>query len=622
VQRRPTTEDVHPTLLKDPSIVRLPIAAKLAAAFAAILVITAVIGIYAVSRTAAMSDATSRLSDNVVPASTLIGNVKDKTGAYRRNQILYVAGQSEQKELDGNIADVTAFVADYRKNLVSGAGDTQAMNAFVTAWATYRDKTKGIVDVPENDISAAMNILAQGEGDAAWESLKESIATWGEANAKVADAAEAEARDTASTTRTTTIVLLIAGILIAIVLATLLVRSISRGLRSIVTAARGIAQGDVEQDVNLTSNDELGDAGKAFDGMVEYLQESVVVADRIAAGDVSVDHQPRSERDALGHAFVGMTESLRSALGDVAGSVTTVSSASHEMSSAADEAGRAVGEIAEAIADIARGAETQATSLAETRELVGQVSIDIDESAKAAEQTARAADDASAIAHEGVGAAEEATAAMRILRDSSTEVATAIRDLGAKSDEIGGIVETITGIAGQTNLLALNAAIEAARAGEQGRGFAVVAEQVRKLAEESQTAAAHISELIGHMQSETHKVVDVVERTAERTAAGADTVEHARAAFERIGASVDDMGVRVREIATLTDRIHTGAANVDERIREVAELAGKSSAATEDVSAATEQTSASAQEIAASTDSLATTADEVAGIVGRFRLTA
>ena len=65
----------------------------------------------------------------------------------------------------------------------------------------------------------------------------------------------------------------------------------------------------------------------------------------------------------------------------------------------------------------------------------------------------------------------------------------AIRALGARSEQIGGIVETITGIAEQTNLLALNAAIEAARAGEQGRGFAVVAEEVRKLAEESQSAA-------------------------------------------------------------------------------------------------------------------------------------
>ena len=79
----------------------------------------------------------------------------------------------------------------------------------------------------------------------------------------------------------------------------------------------------------------------------------------------------------------------------------------------------------------------------------------------------------------------------------------AIGELAAKSEQIGAIVQTITGIAEQTNLLALNAAIEAARAGEQGRGFAVVAEEVRKLAEESQHAAHEISELIGAIQEET-----------------------------------------------------------------------------------------------------------------------
>jgi methyl-accepting chemotaxis protein len=127
---------------------------------------------------------------------------------------------------------------------------------------------------------------------------------------------------------------------------------------------------------------------------------------------------------------------------------------------------------------------------------------------------------------------------MGAVRDNSVHATEAIRELGAKSEQIEGIVATITGIAEQTNLLALNAAIEAARAGEQGRGFAVVAEEVRKLAEESQSAAASIAGLIGEIQGETAKAVDVVEAGARQTEDGVATVDEAREAFLALGTSV------------------------------------------------------------------------------------
>ena len=128
------------------------------------------------------------------------------------------------------------------------------------------------------------------------------------------------------------------------------------------------------------------------------------------------------------------------------------------MAQTSEEAGRAVGEIATAIGGIAEGAERQVKMVTDAQ---GASELTRDQ------------------AGEGIATAERMGAV--------------IGDLGARSEQIGGIVETITGIAEQTNLLALNAAIEAARAGEQGRGFAVVAEEVRKLAEESQRAAASIS---------------------------------------------------------------------------------------------------------------------------------
>ena len=88
-------------------------------------------------------------------------------------------------------------------------------------------------------------------------------------------------------------------------------------------------------------------------------------------------------------------------------------------------------------------------------------------------------------AAEGGKAVEEAVSQMIQVEDTVITSAEVVAKLGERSQEIGQIVGTISGIAVQTNLLALNAAFEAARAGEQGRGFAVVAEEVRKLAEQS-----------------------------------------------------------------------------------------------------------------------------------------
>jgi methyl-accepting chemotaxis protein len=209
---------------------------------------------------------------------------------------------------------------------------------------------------------------------------------------------------------------------------------------------------------------------------------------------------------------------------------------------------------------------------------------------------------------------------MEAVRDSSNEATTAIRDLGEKSERIGGIVEAISGIADQTNLLALNAAIEAARAGEQGRGFAVVAEEVRKLAEESRQAAGSIAELTDEIRSGTARAVSVVEGGSARTNAGVTTVEEARETFRRIRASVEDVHGRVDEIVGAIERIDAGGAQVREDISAVAAIAEQTSAATEQVSASTQQTSASTQEIAASARELSRSAEELERLASRFKL--
>jgi methyl-accepting chemotaxis protein len=317
-----------------------------------------------------------------------------------------------------------------------------------------------------------------------------------------------------------------------------------------------------------------------------------------------------------------MREKLGALIGDVNGSAGIVSSASQQMASTSEETGRAVTEIAAAVGEVAHGAERQVRAVSETKRLTEEVSTATRNSAVTVQETAAAAAQARDLAHDGVNAVTEATEAMQAVRDSSREITEAITSLGEKSERIGGIVDTITGIAGQTNLLALNAAIEAARAGEQGRGFAVVAEEVRKLAEESQDAASTIATLIEEIQGDTANVVHKVEDGAERTDAGAGTVEQAREAFTRIGESVDDMHRRVEEIAAVIAQIAENSERMQADMTDVASVAEQSSASTEQVSASTQETSASTQQIAASAQELATTAEQLERLVAQFKLAA
>ena len=203
---------------------------------------------------------------------------------------------------------------------------------------------------------------------------------------------------------------------------------------------------------------------------------------------------------------------------------------------------------------------------------VNEMSASVQEVSQSTSGAAQAAHDAAGMSQKG---ALTITDAMGIIDSLDANVSTAsdsISQLKADSENIGGVLDVIRGIAEQTNLLALNAAIEAARAGEQGRGFAVVADEVRTLASHSHDATQEIQKMVERLQQGVISAVDDMGKVSKRAMEGVHQVEASAEALAEISGSVSVINDMNTQIAAATEEQSSVAAEVSRNIERINQL--------------------------------------------------
>lgn len=356
---------------------------------------------------------------------------------------------------------------------------------------------------------------------------------------------------------TETIVTMIVFIL-AVIISIGMSRSITRPIRVLIQSAERMAQGNLAESIRVKSKDETNQLAQSFESMRVRLSELI--------------------RDMTGLSLELQTSSTHLA-----------SSASHSKASSV--------QVMNTIQDIAQGASNQTMQTSTIVSMMEQAEQTFTTGAKQAKQSVQNAEQTTTIAVVGNNAIKDAILHLSDVTKTVKFATDAIQKLGKRSDEIGGIITTISNIANQTNLLALNAAIEAARAGEQGQGFAVVAGEVRKLAEQSNDSAEQIRELIEDIQAETYVTVKTMETNLEAVNKQVDIIQQGGQSLTEIVNQVRQSEHNMRDIESLLDNFKENISDILQATHEISSISEQSAAGSEEVAASAEQLSSSIDEV-------------------------
>ena len=344
---------------------------------------------------------------------------------------------------------------------------------------------------------------------------------------------------------------------------------------------------------------------------------------RINKGNEEEQRKYTSRTDELGvmaRAVVTLRQNINDMMKQVITSAEQVAAASQQLTASADQSSIAINQVANSIVTVAGACTEQFSEVENASQQAEAFKKHMDSVSQTLKVSTGKINDTTKAAEAGGQSVKNAVDQMKKIETSVSEVAEVIAKLGEESDRIGKIVDAISAIADQTNLLALNAAIEAARAGEHGRGFAVVADEVRKLAEQSQSSAHEISELIGSIQNKAQDAVQSMQGGVENVQHGADAVDGAGQTFGEIIGMVTDvangsaqMERIVAELVESTAVITKSVDNISTKSREVAKES-------ETVSAASEEQTATMHEIADASRSLAEMAQNLQNVIEKFKI--
>lgn len=344
---------------------------------------------------------------------------------------------------------------------------------------------------------------------------------------------------------------------------------LTRPILELNKTAQQLASGDLDVELQITSENEIGELGVSIQKTVNRLKEYIVYIDetaevlaQIANGKLSIE---------LKNDYAGEFQKIKHALFHISDSMNEVMTGIHESSERVSIGATELATASQALAD---GAQAQASSVEQLTTATNAVADQVETSRTKADVSAKAT----------------AQAADMIVQNQENmkQMMIAMHNIHETSQKVVSIIQTIEEIASQTNLLSLNASIEAARAGDAGKGFAVVADEIGKLALESSKAANTTKELIEISMEEINKgnsiaegavnslkesvsavdrVNEMIQETAENAATQAESMEQLRAGIRKISHGIQDNSAASQETSATSEELASQAERLNQMLQ-------------------------------------------------------